>query len=159
MKWDLLERFDVIKKGAYAKAQKSYSGSEDFFREHYPAKPVVPEPLFIEMIAQTGGVLFGLDIDFKKEVVLAKVSRAIFQSVVTLPCTFEIEAKIDEQREEGAWISGTVKKDGETVAVAQILLVAMDSLGEENKKNIVFSPSFLKHFDIYNVAKRSEAVA
>ena len=157
MQWDLLERFEVIQKGGYAKAQKSFNGNEDFFEEHYPSKPVVPEPFFIEMIAQTGGVLFGLELNFEKEIVLAKVSRAIFQSSVAPPCRLDVEAKIDEQREEGAWISGTVKKDGEIVAVAQLLLVTMDSLDGSGKKHVVFSPYFLGHFDIYNIAKRSEA--
>ena len=159
MKWDLLERFDVIKKGQVARAQKSFKGSEDFFEEHYPSKPLVPEPLFIEMIAQVGGVLFGLNLDFKKEIVLAKVSRAIFQTPVIPPCRLDIEAKIDEEREEGAWISGTVKKDGETVAIAQLLLVTMDKLGDSDAKQIIFSKYFLDHFDVYNIAKRSEGVA
>ncbi len=135
---------------------KSFSGHEDFFKEHFPGKPLVPEPLFIEMIAQAGGVLYGFGIDFKKEVILAKVSEAKFLRDVSPPCCFHIEAFIEEEREEGAWISGTVKMEDQPVAEARILLVTVDSFETNRKTRAVFSETFLEHFDIYNIAKLSE---
>ncbi len=155
MRWDLIEKFDAIKKGEYALAGKGFTGCEDFFAEHFPGNPLVPEPLFVEMIAQAGGVLFGLGLDFKKEVILAKILDANFFRPVKPPCQFLIEARIDDEREEGAWISGSVKLGDETIAEASILLVTIDSL-EKNKKKIVFNDHFLRHFDIYHVAEISE---
>ena len=155
MRWDLIEKFEILRKGEYAAAVKSFSGHEDFFSEHFPGDPLVPEPLFIEMIAQAGGVLFGLGIDFKKEVILAKIANARFFRAVRPPCQFLVEARIDDEREEGAWISGSVKMGDETVAEALVLLVTIDSL-EANKKKIVFNNDFLEHFDVYNIAKASE---
>ena len=156
MRWDLIEKFEVLKKGEYSRATKRFSGLEDFFRDHFPGKPLVPEPLFVEMIAQAGGVLLGLGIDFKKEVVLAKISRAKFYREVPPPCEFEIEAHIDGEREEGAWISGVVRSGGATVAEASILLVTMDSLVDGQNGKIVFNETFLKHYDVYQVAKMSQ---
>ncbi len=75
MRWDLIEKFETLKKGGVAKALRNFSGQEDFFAEHFPGNPLVPEPLFVEMIAQVGGVLFGLGLDFKKEVILADLIR------------------------------------------------------------------------------------
>ena len=155
MRWDLIEKFEILKKGEYAAAVKSFTGREDFFSEHFPGHPLVPEPLFVEMIAQAGGVLFGLGLDFKKEVILAKILNASFFRAVRPPCSFWVEVRIDEEREEGAWISGFVKQGDETIAKASILLVTIDSL-EANKKKIVFNDDFLEHFDVYNVAKASE---
>ena len=155
MRWDLIEKFEIIKKGRVAKAFRNFSGHEDFFVEHFPGNPLVPEPLLIEMIAQAGGVLFGLGLDFKKEVILAKILKADFFGVVQPPCHLVVEVRLDEEREEGAWISGTVKTNGQTAAEASILLVSMDSL-PENKTKIVFNDYFLEHFEIYNVAKASE---
>ena len=111
MRWDLIDRFEVLKKGSYSRAVKSFEGSEDFFAEHDPGRPRVPEPFYLEMIAQAGGVLFGLGIDFKKEVILAKIEHARFLKVVAPPCAFVVEARIEDQREEGAWISGSVRQD------------------------------------------------
>ena len=156
MRWDLIEKFEVLKKGEYARAFGDFSGEEDFFAEHFPGRPLVPEPLLIEMVAQTGGVLFGFGLDFKKEVILAKILSAEFFAVVPPPCRLVTEARIDEDREEGAWVSGEVKLGEKTLAKVSILLVTVDSL-EQNKTKIVFNDDFIEHFDIYNVAKASEA--
>ena len=130
MRWNLIETFEVIKKGRFSRARKSFRGTEDFFREHFPGRPLVPEPFFIEMIAQAGGVLFGVELDFKKEVVLVKIDDARFFKAVAPPCEFVVEAQLDDVREDGAWISGIVKQGSEKVAEAKILLAAMDSLVE-----------------------------
>ena len=66
MRWDLIEKFEVLKKGSYGRGIKKFTGQEDFFKENFPGSPRVPEPLFVEMIAQTGRVLFGQGLDFKK---------------------------------------------------------------------------------------------
>jgi 3-hydroxyacyl-[acyl-carrier-protein] dehydratase len=158
MRWDLIDRFEILKKGQYSLATKSFDGREDFFSEHDPGFPRVPEPLYLEMIAQAGGVLFGLGIDFKKEVILAKIEGARFGKPVAPPCELRVEARIEEQREEGAWISGTVLRGSEIAASARILLVTMESLTGPEGRVIVFNDNFLKHYDVYNVAKRSQGV-
>lgn len=155
MRWDLIDRFEVLKKGRYSKAVKSFSGNEDFFAEHFPGKPLVPEPLFVEMIAQAGGVLLGLGIDFKKEVILAKIAEARFVSEVCPPCELSVEARIEEEREEGAWISGTIRQKDTLLAEATILLATVDSLTEGQNGKIVFSDKFLEHYRVYEVAKVS----
>jgi 3-hydroxyacyl-[acyl-carrier-protein] dehydratase len=156
VRWDLIEKFEVLKKGAYSRAFKTFSGTEDFFKDHFPGKPLVPEPLLIEMIAQAGGVLFGLGLDFQKEVILAKVSKADFLKSVAPPCRLEVQARLEEEREEGAWIDGEVLSENEPVARARILLVTMDALEGVDAQKIVFNDDFLRHFDIYNIAKKSE---
>ncbi len=156
MRWDLIDRFVVLKKGERAFAEKKFTGGEDFFTEHHPGQPSVPEPLFLEMIAQTGGVLYGLGIGFKKEVILAKIEEARFPVSVRPPCRFQVEASLEEEREEGAWIFGSVRQEGSLVASAKILLVAIDTLGEASPGKVVFNDRFLAHYDIWNVAKQSE---
>ena len=155
MRWDLIEKFEILKRGEVAKAFRNFTGREDFLSEHFPGNPLIPEPLFVEMIAQAGGVLFGLGLDFKKEVILAKIAKAGFFRPVKPPCHLGVEARIEEEREEGAWVSGGVKLDGQNVAEASILLVTVD-IFQENKSRIVFNDDFLEHFDIYNIARASE---
>ena len=158
MRWDLIDRFEILRKGEVARAAKSFEGDEDFFDEHDPGRPRVPEPLFLEMMAQAGGVLLGFGIDFKKEVILAKIELARFERVVTPPCRFIVEARIEEEREEGAWISGSVRQDGKAVASARLLLVTMESLSGQDGEKVVFNDGLLKHYDIYNVAKKSQGL-
>ena len=150
MRWDLVDRFEVLKKGVYSRAVKAFNGTEDFFSEHEPGHPRVPEPLFIEMMAQAGGVLFGLSVGFKKEVILAKIEGARFEKAVAPPCQFIIEARIEEEREEGAWISGEIKQGAEPIARARILLVTMETLAGSEGKSVVFNDGFLKHYEILN---------
>ncbi len=156
MRWELLDNFDFLKKHSRAVARKAYSGKEDFFSEHTPGRPRVPEPLFLEMIAQTGGVLYGLGLDFKKEVILAKITQAKFGSPVAPPCEFTVEARIRDEREEGALIWGAVKCKGVEVASAEILLVAVEAGTLAGRGKIVFNDTFMTHFKIYEVAERSE---
>ena len=158
MRWDLVDTFEVLKKNDFSKAVKAFDGTEDFFSEHEPGYPRVPESLFIEMIAQAGGVLFGLGIDFKKEVILAKIQTARFEKTVTPPCQLTIVARIENEREEGAWISGQVSQGGECVAMAKILLVTMEPLRGLLNQTVVFNDHFLNHYDIYRIAKKSEGV-
>ena len=158
MRWDLIDQFEVLRKNDFARASKAFSGREDFLTHHPPGAPTVPEPLFIEMIAQAGGVLYGLGIGFKKEVILAKIEGAVFPSPVRPPCRLDIEAKIDEEREEGAWISGEVRLSGARVASVKILLVTIESLSGLASGKIVFNDRFLSHYDIWNVAKKSEGI-
>ena len=153
MRWDLLDKFTELQKGKRALAVKRFVGDEDFFSEHYPGKPVVPETFLLEMIAQAGGVLFGLSLNFKKEVILAKIDGARFHKQLLPPCDLTVEALMEMQREEGARVIGTVKQDGEPVAEAEIFLVAMDSLTGKPGGQVVFSDKFLTHYDIHALAK------
>ena len=104
------------------------------------------------MMAQAGGVLFGLGLDFKKEIILAKIEDARFFSEVAPPCELVIEACIEEEREEGAWIEGAVTHKNQKVAEAKILLAAVESL-VEGKAQIVFNEPFMKKYQIREVAR------
>ena len=108
------------------------------------------------MIAQTGGVLLGVGIRFEKEVILAKIREAKFPRQVRPPCQFLVEATIEEEREEGAWIAGTVKLDGQVVAEAKILLITIEALDQGRKRQVVFNENFLKHYRILEIVKMSE---
>lgn len=158
MRWDLIDHFEVLKKNVFSRAVKTFSGKEDFFAEHQPGSPSVPEPLFIEMIAQAGGVLYGLGIGFKKEVILVKIEDAQFQAPVRPPCTLEVEAHIAEESEDGAWIRGEVRSAGKKVASARVMLIAIEALNGLAPGKVVFNDHFLSHYDIWNVAKKSEGI-
>ncbi len=155
MRWELLDSFEFLKKHSRARARKAYTGKEDFFSEHHPGRPLVPEPLFVEMIAQTGGVLYGLGLDFKKEVILAKITQAKFAAPIAPPCEFVIDAQMREEREEGALIRGAVSCRGAEVASAEILLVAVEAGTLAGSEKIVFNDEFMTHYKIYEVAERS----
>ena len=78
MRWLWIDRFTEFQTRRYAVAVKNLSLAEDHFADHFPGYPVMPAPLMMEGLAQTGGILVGQANDFKDNVVLAKISKAKF---------------------------------------------------------------------------------
>src|SRR5881392_2409925 len=78
MRWTWIDRFVAFESGKSAVAVKNLSLAEDHFADHFPGFPVMPAPLILEGLAQTGGILVGEANDFKEKVVLAKVPSAAF---------------------------------------------------------------------------------
>src|SRR3982751_3301500 len=80
MRWIWIDRFLAFEKGKSATAVKYLSLAEDFLTAHFPGYPVMPAPLILEGIAQTGGILVGDATDFQEKIVLAKIAKATFTS-------------------------------------------------------------------------------
>ena len=62
MRWVWIDRFTAFEPGKSATATKCLSLAEDHFAEHFPGFPVMPAPLILEGLAQTGGILVGRDL-------------------------------------------------------------------------------------------------
>ena len=71
---------------------------------------IMPASLLIEGMAQTAGILVGTTSKFKEKVILAKITKATFDSDVTAGDTVRYDATIDRLDEAGAATSGTVDK-------------------------------------------------
>ena len=71
MRWLLLDEVLTIRKGELARS-----------RGRIPGGTFSPEPLLIEMMAQTGAVLLGAEDDFSKDMVFAKIQEANFSGAL-----------------------------------------------------------------------------
>src|SRR5437773_5562325 len=78
MRWLWIDRFVDFKSGVSARAVKNLSLAEDHFADHFPGFPVMPAPLILEGLAQTGGILVGEARQYRENVVLAKMSNFKF---------------------------------------------------------------------------------
>lgn len=154
MRWIWIDRFETIAKGRHARACKNLTLGEDFLLDPGLGFPFFPGSLMIEMIAQTGGVLAGATIDFKKEVVLAKIEWARFGEPVAPPAALTVEAELKECRPEGSRASGRVLFEGRTVAEAEIMFLHLDKLFPEQSHPVVFHPRFMEFFQIESVVSR-----
>ena len=74
MRWIWIDGFESFVPRTSAVAVKNLSLAEDHFADHFPSFPVMPAPLILEGLAQTGGILVGHANDFQKNVVLAKIT-------------------------------------------------------------------------------------
>ena len=80
MRWYWIDRFVEFTRGISATSIKNVSLAEEHLHDTFADYPVMPAPLVIEGIAQTGGLLACEMSGFTNKVVLAKVSRATFHS-------------------------------------------------------------------------------
>jgi len=148
MRWIWIDRFEKIEKGSYCKGLRSVGRSEGALSDYYPCYPFMPSSFMIEMMAQVGGVLVGATIDFKKEVVLAKVNQAKFPQMVTPPDLLEIEAELKDESDSGALTDCKITSSGKLIARASIFFALFDQLSENGKRGAVFSKDFMETYAI-----------
>src|SRR5918911_3284877 len=108
MRWIWIDRFVEFRRGEFARAVKQWSLAEDLFAAHFPEFPVVPAPLILEGLAQTGGILVGEANDFREKVVLAKIPKAQFHREVLAGEQLTYAVEVLTLRDEGASVAGKV---------------------------------------------------
>src|SRR5262245_58035177 len=126
MRWIWIDRFVEFHSGQSARAVKNLSLAEDYFADHFPGYPVMPAPLILEGLAQTGGILVGEARDFKERVVLAKIPSARFHREVLAGEQLIYDARVLTLRDEGASVAGRVSVGDELVAEAEIFFAHLD---------------------------------
>jgi 3-hydroxyacyl-[acyl-carrier-protein] dehydratase len=120
MRWTWIDRFVSFDSGRSAVAIKNLSLAEDHFADHFPGFPVMPAPLILEGLAQTGGILVGEANRFEKNVVLAKMSARFHREAMPgEQLTYSVT--LIDLNETGARVTGTVHAGQEPVAEAEIL--------------------------------------
>lgn len=127
MRWIWIDRFLKFEKGKSARAVKFLSMAEDVFTAHFPGYPIMPAPLMLEGLAQTGGILVGDATDFKEKIVLAKITKAVFQGEAHPGQELWYDVNLISLRDEGSVISGEVFADGVPLATAEIQFAHLDN--------------------------------
>ena len=129
MRWTWIDRFTAFESRRSATAVKCLSLAEDHFADHFPGFPVMPAPLILEGLAQTGGILVGEANQYRENVVLAKMS-ATFHREALAGEQLTYTTRIVDLNETGARVSGTAHSGPDLVAEADIMFahVAPDQL-------------------------------
>lgn len=157
MRWILVDRFEVLDKGRYAKGIRAVTRAEESILDRYPCFPTMPGALLIEMMAQVGGVLVGASIDFHKEVVLAKVSEAIFHQPVCPPELLMIEANLQNVGEDAASTKCRISSAKGELASCEIFFGLFAGLGDEGKRSLVFSQDFMESFALNKLMNKESS--
>ena len=134
MRWMWIDRIIELKRGEKCVAIKNISLAEEVLHDHFPAKgdraaiPVMPNPLIIEGMAQTAGILVGHANDFAERVILAKIAKATFPHSRGGPgYTLRHTAQIERLDKTGASTTGTVElldpATGSCIELAEINLM------------------------------------
>ena len=122
MRFHLVDRFINLEPGRSATAIKAVSLADDCTLDYQPGMAVFPATMLLEAMAQTGGLLIIVSIDFAGLPVLAKVQD--FRSIhpVRPGDRIIIEARIDSMSRDGCRLSIEAVVDGNCVAQAKVIL-------------------------------------
>jgi 3-hydroxyacyl-[acyl-carrier-protein] dehydratase len=126
MRWIWIDRFVSFESGKSATAVKNLSLAEDHFAEHFPGYPVMPAPLILEGLAQTGGILVGEANNFSKNVVLAKIPKAAFRRDAVPGETLTYATTLQQLSDIGGLVSGTVHVGDELIGEAEIFFAHVE---------------------------------
>lgn len=118
-------------------------------RSHVPSAPFSPEVLMLEMMAQTGGLLFGAQTDFRDDIVFGKVELASFKGPFKPSCPLEIRVAAEARcPEEAAWFNGRITSEGTLLAQGRFFLVNAGRLIPGREQSLTFPQAFLEHFQV-----------
>jgi 3-hydroxyacyl-[acyl-carrier-protein] dehydratase len=155
VRWIWIDRFEEFESGVRAVAVKNVSLAEDHLHDHFPEFPIMPPSLMIEGMAQTAGILVGEARDFQEKVILAKVKRAVFHSLVLPGDTIRHEAVVEQLSDSAASTSGRITVGDQLVGEVDIVFSHIDqniSGLEFPQENFVFTDTFIS---LLNTFRRS----
>jgi 3-hydroxymyristoyl/3-hydroxydecanoyl-(acyl carrier protein) dehydratase len=154
MRWFLIDRYDFIQPHVSLRALKLLSNNEFFLERHFPWKPTFPETLLLEMMAQAGGVLAGIDCGFSKNIFLGKIEKCEFLKSLHPPASVQIRATLVAEDSGSAWMEMTLSDDEGEAARSKILFVLLEPLsGTGSSQPVVFTESFLKTYNLAQFKK------
>ena len=152
MRWFWIDRFDEFVAGKYAVATKCVTLSDEPVDDYSPGRPYYPASLIVEGLAQTAGLLIGQISDFKKRVVLAKVTRSKFHMQACPGDCMVFRTDIVSLQDSGGIATGIVHIDGQLLCEADLTFAYLDDRFEGVQ---LFEPAtfcrtlrILKLFDI-----------
>jgi UDP-3-O-[3-hydroxymyristoyl] N-acetylglucosamine deacetylase / 3-hydroxyacyl-[acyl-carrier-protein] dehydratase len=106
---------------------KKLTGKEDFFKGHFPQKPVMPGVLMIEALAQVGGVLMLAQKDNQGKIAyLVSVNNARFRRVVSPGEELRLEVDVLKLKSKIGLIKAVAKVGEQTACEAEIMFSLAD---------------------------------
>ena len=114
----------IEREGNKIKTSLKLTGSEDFFKGHFPGNPIMPGVLLQEALFQTGAALMagregaGLG-------VVTRVQNAKFKNMVRPGDELEMEVELTESLSNAHYMKGTTKVAGKTVLVIEFTVASI----------------------------------
>ena len=156
MRWIWIDRFVAFESGKSATAVKNLSLAEDHFADHFPGYPVMPAPLILEGLAQTGGILVGEANGYAKNVVLAKIPKAKFHRDAVAGETLTYRTTLLQLGEVGGMVAGTVHSGEELIGEAEIFFAHVEPA---QMKELTGESNFVFTGNLKNLLGQAKAAA
>ncbi|HZZ26595.1 MAG TPA: 3-hydroxyacyl-ACP dehydratase FabZ family protein [Pirellulales bacterium] len=160
MRWFWIDRFTEFVSGQSATAIKTLSLSEDHLHDHFPGASVMPNTLILEGMAQTAGLLVCEHSGFTKQVILAKVSKAVFHGEAWPGDMLTYRALLQDIKEDGAMTTVTSEVNGKPQAEAEIFFAHLEQVNQRGDRLELFVPydlfSWLRLLKLYEVGRDAD---
>ena len=125
----LVDRVERIVPDQSITAIKAVTINEQFFRGHFPGRPIMPGVLIVEALAQAAGVLavesLGLA-NSGKLVYFMAIEGAKFRTPVEPGCLLQLEVEFVQKRSSVCKFAGRASVDGKLAAEAQFTAMIAD---------------------------------
>lgn len=112
------------------------------------------EPLLIEMMAQTGGLLLGAESDYQQDIVFTKVEEAQFEPPFEPGAPVTIRVWSDQIKPEGGWFNGEILCGERILAQSKFMLMNVGELQPDGQGPVTFNETYLKKFRIREMMQK-----
>ena len=117
----LIDEVLEMEEGKRVVARKYIKEDDQWFKGHFPEKPVTPGVLMVEMLAQTGAVCILSQPEFKGKIALfAGIDKAKFRRQVVPGDVLDLEVEIISQRGPIGVGKATASVDGKKAVTCEI---------------------------------------
>jgi 3-hydroxyacyl-[acyl-carrier-protein] dehydratase len=109
---------------------KKLTGEEDFFRGHFPGRPVFPGVLMCEAVFQTGALLMSLKgqgASNTKTAVVSRVQNAKFKNMAKPGDLLLITVDFVESLGSAAFMKGKIKTQSKTIMTIEFAATLVDN--------------------------------
>ena len=123
----LLDAIEDYEPGEYAVGYKCVTYREDFFKGHFPEKPVMPGVLIIEALAQAGAVaILSIPENQGKIAFFGGIQKCRFKGMVVPGDKVKLETRIIKRKGPLGVGEAVASVDGKVVASAELTFMVGD---------------------------------
>lgn len=109
---------------------KKLTGEEDFFRGHFPGRPVFPGVLMCEAVFQTGALLMamrGEAADNSKTALVTRIQNTKFKNMAKPGDLLMITVDFVEMLANAAFMKGKIKVDNKTIMTIEFAATIVEN--------------------------------
>lgn len=109
---------------------KKLTGEEDFFKGHFPGRPVFPGVLMCEAVFQTGALLMSLKgqgAGATKTAVVSRIQGCKFKNIARPGDLLHITVDFVESLANAAFMKGKITADGKTIMSIEFATTLVDN--------------------------------
>lgn len=118
MRFILVDRILRLDPAKEAVVLKNVANSEDFFRDHFPGRPIMPGCLILEVCDQAARLLLASSVRFTRLPILEGLSNAKFRHFVQPGDSMRVRVTLVSRTTSGADVRAAVSVGDRTVAQA-----------------------------------------